>query len=137
MRINPRNSDPEYVENGRAALYGDVSTEEYLRFAAYLNPDLPLPVAFDDARGTPERWGAVPRTFIRCTEDHTVPLALQDRMIAEADGLTPGNRFESDCRVEVITGANHIFSGRESQRELQERVVGWLSTHFPLSSKTS
>jgi pimeloyl-ACP methyl ester carboxylesterase len=51
--------------------------------------------------------------------------------------LTPGNRFESDCRVEVITGANHIFSGRESQRELQERVVGWLSTHFPLTSRTS
>jgi pimeloyl-ACP methyl ester carboxylesterase len=94
MRINPRDGDPAYVENGRLALYNDVSTEEYLRFAAYCNPDLPLAVAFDDARGTPERWGAVPRTFIRCTEDHTVPLALQDRMIAEADGLTPGNRFE-------------------------------------------
>ena len=94
MRINPRDGDPAYVENGRLALYNDVSTEEYLRFAAYCNPDLPLAVAFDDARGTPERWGVVPRTFIRCTEDHTVPLALQDRMIAEADGLTPGNRFE-------------------------------------------
>jgi pimeloyl-ACP methyl ester carboxylesterase len=94
MRINPRNSDPDYVEKGRAALYGDVSTEEYVRFAAYLNPDLPLPVAFDDARGTVERWGGVPRTFIRTTEDRTIPLALQDRMIAEADALTPANRFD-------------------------------------------
>jgi pimeloyl-ACP methyl ester carboxylesterase len=94
MRINPRSSDPEYVEKGRAALYGDVSTEEYLRFAAYLSPDLPLPVAFDDARGTPERWGSVRRTFIRTTEDRTIPVALQDRMIAEADALTPGNRFD-------------------------------------------
>jgi pimeloyl-ACP methyl ester carboxylesterase len=45
MRINPRNSDPDYVEKGRQALYSDVSTERYVRFAAYLNPDLPLPVA--------------------------------------------------------------------------------------------
>ena len=94
MRINPRNSDPDYVEKGRQALYGDVSTEEYTRFAAYLNPDLPLPVAFDDARGTPERWGSIQRTFIRTTEDRTIPVALQDRMIAEADALTPGNRFD-------------------------------------------
>jgi pimeloyl-ACP methyl ester carboxylesterase len=94
MRINPRNGDPDYVEKGRAALYSDVSTDEYLRFAAYFNPDLPLAVAFDDARGTPERWGSVPRTFIRTTQDHTVPLALQDRMIAEADALTPSNRFD-------------------------------------------
>jgi hypothetical protein len=30
---------------------------------------------------------------VRCTEDHTIPLALQDRMIAEADAATPGNPF--------------------------------------------
>jgi pimeloyl-ACP methyl ester carboxylesterase len=95
MRINPRSADPAYVEQGRRALYGDVPTEEYLRFAAYLNPDLPVAVAFDDAHGTPQRWGSVPRTFIRTTEDQTVPLALQDRMIAEADAMTPGNRFET------------------------------------------
>lgn len=71
-----------------------MSTEQYLRFATYLNPDLPMAVASDDARGTPQRWGSVPRTFIRMTEDRTVPLALQDRMIAEADAFTPGNRFE-------------------------------------------
>jgi pimeloyl-ACP methyl ester carboxylesterase len=94
MRINPRNGDPDYVEKGRVALYNDMSTDEYLQFAAYMNPDLPLPVAFDDARGTPERWGRVPRTFVRATQDQTVPLALQDRMIAEADELTPGNRFD-------------------------------------------
>ena len=95
MRINPRSADPEYVEQGRLALYGDVPTEQYLQFAAYLNPDLPVAVAFDEAHGTPQRWGSVPRTFIRTTEDRTVPLALQDRMIAEADAVTPGNRFKT------------------------------------------
>ena len=48
--------------------------------------------------------------------------------------LTPGNRFEQDCRVEVIGGANHIFSGRASQAELQSRIVQWLSGNFPVSA---
>jgi pimeloyl-ACP methyl ester carboxylesterase len=94
MRINPRATDPDYVEQGRRALYNDVSTDQYLRFAAYCNPDLPLAVAFDEACGTADRWGAIPRTFIRCGDDHTVPPALQDRMIAEADAMTPGNPFD-------------------------------------------
>jgi pimeloyl-ACP methyl ester carboxylesterase len=94
MRINPRSTDPAYLEAGRQALYNDVPMDEYVRFAAYLTPDLPLAVAFDDARGTPDRWGRIPRTFIRTAQDHTVPPALQDRMIADADELTPGNRFD-------------------------------------------
>jgi pimeloyl-ACP methyl ester carboxylesterase len=94
MRINPRNGDPDYIEKGRAAFYNDVSTDEYVQFAAYLNPDLPVAVALDEARGTRERWGRIPRTFIRCRDDQTVPPALQDRMIAEADEATPRNPFD-------------------------------------------
>jgi pimeloyl-ACP methyl ester carboxylesterase len=96
QRINPRDADLAYVAKGRQALCNDVSTETYLRFAVYCNPDLPLAVAFDNAHGTPERWGRIPRTFIRCTEDHTIPLALQDRMIGEADAVTPDNTFQVD-----------------------------------------
>ena len=94
QRINPRDADPDYVEKGRQALYNDVSTEEYLRYIVYCNPDLPLAVVFDDAQGTADRWGGISRTFIRCTEDHTVPLMLQDRMISEANAVTPNNKFE-------------------------------------------
>ena len=36
------------------------STEKYLQFAAYCNPDLPLAVAFDNAAGTADRWGRTP-----------------------------------------------------------------------------
>ena len=93
MRINPRDPDPGYVEKARSAFYNDLSTEEFRRYAACLNPDLPLAVCMDDARGTPQRWGTVPRAFVRTTQDNTIPLALQDRMIAEADAATPGNRF--------------------------------------------
>jgi pimeloyl-ACP methyl ester carboxylesterase len=94
MRINPRSGDPAYLEAGRQALYNDVPMEEYVRFAALCTPDLPVAVALGDARGTVERWGRLPRTFIRTAQDHTVPPALQDRMIADADELTPGNRFD-------------------------------------------
>jgi hypothetical protein len=111
MRINPRSADPAYVEQGRLALYGDMPTEEYQRFAAYLNPDLPLAVAFDDAHGTPERWGRVPRTFIRATEDRTIPLALQDRMIAEADATTPGNRFET----RTLASSHSVFASMPAE----------------------
>jgi pimeloyl-ACP methyl ester carboxylesterase len=60
LRINPRDSDPAYVEKGRLAFCNDLSTAAYLPFAAYLNPDLPVGVAFDDARGSPRRWGRLP-----------------------------------------------------------------------------
>jgi pimeloyl-ACP methyl ester carboxylesterase len=93
MRINPREADPEYVEKGRQAFYNDLTTDDYFALAGCLTPDLPVAVCFDDARGTVERWGRIPRTFVRCTEDHTIPLALQDRMIAEADAATPDNPF--------------------------------------------
>jgi pimeloyl-ACP methyl ester carboxylesterase len=93
LRINPRDSDPSYVEKGRQAFYTDLSTDEYLPFAAYLTPDLPVGIAFDDARGSARRWGRIPRTFVRCTRDRTMPLALQDRMIGEADEESPRNRF--------------------------------------------
>jgi hypothetical protein len=36
----------------------------------------------------------VPRSYIRFTLDRALPLALQDRMIDEADAATPGNRFD-------------------------------------------
>jgi pimeloyl-ACP methyl ester carboxylesterase len=49
--------------------------------------------------------------------------------------LTPGNRYEADCRVEMIAGSNHIFSGRDSQTELRTRIVNWLSVNFPLDAR--
>ncbi|WP_409184356.1 hypothetical protein F9C11_08615 [Amycolatopsis sp. VS8301801F10] len=38
--------------------------------------------------------GSRPAVYVRHRQDRLVPLALQDRMIAEADARTPGNQFE-------------------------------------------
>lgn len=92
-RLNPRSPDGAYLERVRQAFYGDVDTDEFLKFVAYLNPDAPCRAARDDGRGSIGRWGSVPRTYVRCTRDLAIPLALQDRMIREADQFTPRNRF--------------------------------------------
>lgn len=99
VRINNRNSDSAYVENCRQCFYNDVSTSDFLPFAASLMPDVSLKGFTDIANGTAERWGKIPRSYIRCTLDNAIPIALQDRFIAEADAMTPGNRFDQHTLV--------------------------------------
>lgn len=99
IRINPRSSDPAYLEKCRMAFYTDVPLSEFDAFAVYLNPDLSLAAAQQDARGTPDQWGSVPRTYIRCTLDRANPIEVQDLMIREADYATPGNRFDQRTLV--------------------------------------
>lgn len=94
VRINNRNPDPAYVEKCRQCFYNDVPTADFVPFAASLMPDVSLKGFTDPAAGTPERWGKLPRTYIRCTLDNAIPIALQDRFIREADEYTPGNKFE-------------------------------------------
>jgi pimeloyl-ACP methyl ester carboxylesterase len=60
-------------------------------------------------RLTPERWGSLPRTYIECLHDRTIPLSSQRKMQA----LTPGAKavtLESDhspflCQPEALAAA--------------------------------
>jgi pimeloyl-ACP methyl ester carboxylesterase len=47
-----------------------------------------------DIRADKDTWGRVPHTYIRLTEDKSVPLAAQDLYIKDADALTPDNPFD-------------------------------------------
>jgi pimeloyl-ACP methyl ester carboxylesterase len=49
--------------------------------------------------------------------------------------LQPGNPFETDYAIEVVGGANHIFSGRSSQLQLEAHIVNWLRSRFPAMSQ--
>ncbi|MFI2262209.1 hypothetical protein [Streptomyces tubercidicus] len=40
-----------------------------------------------------DTWGTIARTYIRLTDDRSLPVAMQDRLIAEADALTPDNPY--------------------------------------------
>ena len=111
FRMNPRSSDPALIEEVRQTYYNDVPGKPSCPYAHALTPDDPLLPMTADARGTRDRWGRVPRTFIRCTLDKAIPIALQDRMIREADAFTPENRFE----VKTLAAGHSPFASQPEQ----------------------
>ncbi|MFE7314354.1 alpha/beta fold hydrolase [Streptomyces sp. NPDC057555] len=99
-RVNWRSGDPAFFAAAKDAMAADRPDAEVRALFNILEPDESAAIgASEDARGLPEKWGRVPRTFVRYTQDHTIPLPLQDLMIREADDTTPHNRF----RVRSLT----------------------------------
>lgn len=99
-RVNWRSGDPAFLAVVKEAIAADRSDAEVRALMNILEPDESAAVgASEDARGLPATWGRVPRTFVRYTQDRTIPPALQDLMIREADEAAPDNRF----RVRSLT----------------------------------
>ncbi|MEV1170052.1 alpha/beta hydrolase [Nonomuraea sp. NPDC049784] len=94
IRMNWRTNDRTFLDAVKAAFMAEASEGELLAMLNTLLPDESLQVGSADARGRKEAWGRVPRVYIRHTRDKTIPLALQDRMIKEADAATPDNTFK-------------------------------------------
>ncbi|WP_224274814.1 alpha/beta hydrolase [Streptomyces sp. LS1784] len=93
-RVNWRSGDPAFFAIVKEAIAADRSDAEVRALMNVLEPDESAAVGVsEDARGLPATWGRVPRTFVRYTQDRTIPLPLQDLMIREADDVTPHNRF--------------------------------------------
>jgi pimeloyl-ACP methyl ester carboxylesterase len=92
-RINHRSADAAYVAADKSAFFGDVATPAFQAVANLLTPDEPIQAFTTPVVVTPQRWGRLPRAFIRCTEDRAIPIVVQDQMISDADAFTPGNRF--------------------------------------------
>jgi hypothetical protein len=93
-RINHNAADPAYVAAAKSAFYGDVAAPAFQAVANLLTPDEPIQAFTTPVVVTPQRWGRLPRTFIRCTEDQAIPIVVQDQMIHDADGFMPKNRFD-------------------------------------------
>ena len=94
-RTNPRSGDSRILALQHTLLMEDLDpalTPAVLNYA--LQPDEPLQAILADARVNPRAWAHLPRTYIRTTVDRVLPLVVQDRMIAEADALSPDNRFD-------------------------------------------
>jgi pimeloyl-ACP methyl ester carboxylesterase len=90
-RINWRSADPSVIDGIRQCLAGDFTDEAVGRLLNLLEPDEPVGIPLAEARGEAHTWGRIPRTYVRFTRDRLIPPALQDRFVAEADRLTPGN----------------------------------------------
>ncbi|MGN9839009.1 alpha/beta fold hydrolase [Nonomuraea sp. H19] len=94
VRVNWRTNDRKFLDAAKAAYMAEGTDGELLAMLNTLLPDESLQVSGADARGRKGAWGRVPRVYIRHSRDRVIPLALQDRMIKEADAATPGNRFK-------------------------------------------
>jgi pimeloyl-ACP methyl ester carboxylesterase len=94
LRLDPASTDDSY----RAALinlfYGQV---DVLTARAALNlrsPDIPVGPMVTPIATTVQRWGAIPRTYIRTSADNVIPPVAQDVMVAQADAATPTNKTQ-------------------------------------------
>ncbi|MBF8185025.1 alpha/beta hydrolase [Nonomuraea sp. K274] len=93
-RINWRSGNPKDVAAFKAALAADFTDEALRAMLNSLQPDEAAAVWGADVKVDARTWGRIPRTYVRFSKDRTFPVALQDRMIREADRLTPRNRFK-------------------------------------------
>ena len=94
VRANYRTADRDALAKLKETLMAGASDAEFYSMLAYLQPDESLTVGRENSQVEARTWGRIPRTYIRHTADRMIPIALQDRMIAEADRLTPRNRFD-------------------------------------------
>lgn len=92
-RANYRTADPTLLAALKAATMAEVTDEQFMAFLNILQPDESMAAMLTDARAQADTWGTVPHTFVRLTADRSIPVELQDRLIAEADALTPNNPF--------------------------------------------
>ena len=93
-RANYRTADPGLLAKLKAAIMADVTDEQFRAVLNLLQPDESLAVMTGDARVRADTWGTIARSYLRLTGDRSLPIAMQDRLIAEADALTPGNRYD-------------------------------------------
>jgi len=89
-RIHAGSTDEAYRVLLKAAFYGDVSQSEFAHAASQLHCDESNAGAVSPSEITPERFGTLPRHYIRCTQDRAIPLAGQDHMIATVDSAIGG-----------------------------------------------
>ncbi|GAA1950223.1 alpha/beta hydrolase [Amycolatopsis minnesotensis] len=94
LRVNWRSGEPVFLEKLRSAYLQDGTIDQLRSMVSGLQPDETLRFSTDTARVDGHSWGRIRRTYVRATEDRAMPTALQDRMIREADALTPRNRFD-------------------------------------------
>ncbi|HJP80068.1 MAG TPA: alpha/beta hydrolase [Pseudonocardiaceae bacterium] len=94
IRMNYRTADPAALAALKSALLADGTDDELLGYLNTLEPDEAMLAPSDEEKIRPQVWGRVPHSYIRLVDDRSLPLAMQDRLIADADKLTPDNPFD-------------------------------------------
>ncbi|MGW2844941.1 alpha/beta fold hydrolase [Streptomyces sp. NPDC001274] len=94
LRTNFRTADPAALAAFKRAFAADLTDDEFRTLLNTFQPDENLDAGTPADRARAETWGRIPRTYVRLAADAGVPPAVQDRMIREADALTPDNPFD-------------------------------------------
>lgn len=93
LRLNWRTTSRRDLAVFKEMICADRTDAEFLRVLGGMQTDESMTAYAGRAVGRARAWGRIPRTYLRFGKDRTVAPELQDRMIAEADQLTPTNRF--------------------------------------------
>ncbi|TCR26520.1 alpha/beta hydrolase [Streptomyces sp. BK205] len=104
LRLNFRTGDRRALALLKEMICADYPDADFRRILAGMQTDEPVAAYAGRAVGRADNWGRIPRTYLRFGKDRTIATALQDRMVEEADTLTPGNRF----RVHDYPEASHV-----------------------------
>ncbi|MFJ8002574.1 alpha/beta fold hydrolase [Streptomyces sp. NPDC096310] len=102
LRTNFRTADPTALAAFKAAFLADGTDQEFLAFLNTFQPDESLDAGTSADRAQAATWGRIPKTYVRLTDDTSLPLALQDRLIREGDELTPDNPYD----VRTLAGSH-------------------------------
>ncbi|MFI5676475.1 alpha/beta fold hydrolase [Streptomyces cellulosae] len=94
LRTNFRTADPAALAAFKRAFAADLTDDEFRTFLNTFQPDENLDVGTSTDRAQATTWGRIPKTYVRLADDASIQLAMQDRMIREADALTPDNPFD-------------------------------------------
>ncbi|GAA1226226.1 hypothetical protein GCM10009676_05220 [Prauserella halophila] len=120
LRMNWRTADPDVLAALKDAMLADVTDDEFLAYLALLDPDEILDPGEPADIG---RWGSVPHTYVRLAADTSMPPAMQDRLIADADAVTPGNPFD----VHTLPGSHAGFLARPEATAEAARLLARLA----------
>ncbi|AEU38010.1 alpha/beta fold hydrolase [Granulicella mallensis] len=91
LRFDWNSLDPVYAPALQNLFYNDVAPVPYRAVANLLTPDDPAGPFSVPVTRTAQRWGSIPRSYVRTALDRVILPTLQDRWIAQANALTPSN----------------------------------------------
>ncbi len=94
LRINPTSGDTGYREAMRQCWFADVPADTTAVAMRMLSSENPGALLGEPAQLSAQRWGSIPRTWIRTTRDASIPVTGQDTNTAELDRAFPANRFD-------------------------------------------
>lgn len=120
LRINPLSPDPAATELIRRAFLNDLPATSPETWRQFLHPDHPFSSFTTPVPVTAGRWGRLPRSYIRLTDDLALPPATQDLMIAEANQVVP----DEEIQVHSLPGGHSPFATRPAElAELLARIA--------------